>query len=80
MESQMDSRHSRQQAARCLHIAELSPSAKLKGVLLAEAEAWNTLADDQEWLEQRALDREKQDALSASALNAAEARALHRVA
>ena len=77
MDSQLDSRYSRRQAARCLQIAEATPSAKLKSVLLVEAEAWNTLAADQEWLEQRAVERERQDALSA---NAGEGQAFRRVA
>ena len=80
MASQMDSRHSRQQAAKCVQIAETTPSAKLKSVLLAEAQAWNNLADDQEWLEQRATDRERHDALSVSASNAADAGTFRRVA
>jgi hypothetical protein len=80
MASQMDSRYSRQHAARCLQLAEATPSAKLKSVLLAEAEAWTSLAADQEWLEQRAIAREKHDALSASASNAAEAGVFRRVA
>lgn len=79
MESQWDSQYSRRQAARCLQIAELTPSAKLKGVLLAEAEAWNNLADDQAWLEQRAADRREHDALTEISPNA-EARASRRVA
>lgn len=80
MDSRMDSRYSRGQAARCLQIADVTPSAKLKNVLLAEAEAWNSLADDQEWLEQRALDRERHDAVSTGASNAARAPAFRRVA
>ena len=80
MDSQMDSRYSRQHAARCLQMAEATSSAKLKSVLLAEAEAWNTLADDQEWLEQRAIERQEHDALSASASNTADARQFRRVA
>jgi hypothetical protein len=60
----MDSQHSRQQAARCLQLAEQAPSAKLRDVLVAEAEAWNALADDQEWLEQRATERQSHNALA----------------
>ena len=79
MDSQWDSRDSRRQAARCLQIAEMTSSAKLKDVLLAEAEAWNNLADDQAWLEQRAADRRQHDELSESASDT-EAGAIARVA
>jgi len=48
---------SHQQAARCLELAEKAPSAKLKGFLLAEAEAWTGLAQEQEWLERRSAER-----------------------
>lgn len=60
----MDSQHSRQQAARCRQLAEEAPMAKLKNVLLAQAQAWNSLAEDQEWLEQRTLERQSHDALA----------------
>jgi hypothetical protein len=48
---------SHHQAARCLELAEKAPSAKLKGFLLAEAEAWTGLAQEQEWLERRTAER-----------------------
>jgi hypothetical protein len=60
----MDSRHSRQQATRCMQLAETTPSSKLKALLITEAEAWNSLAEDQEWLEQRAVERRSHDALA----------------
>ncbi len=53
----MSAEESHQQAARCLEIAEKAPSAKLKGFLLAEAEAWTSLAEEQEWLERRSAER-----------------------
>ena len=53
----MSAEESYQQAARCLQLAGEAPSAKLKGFLLAEAEAWTSLAKDQEWLERRSTDR-----------------------
>ena len=46
-----------QHAARCLQLAEKAPSAKLRGFLLAEAEAWVCLAKEQEWLERRSAER-----------------------
>ena len=46
-----------QHAARCLQLAEKAPSAKLRGFLLAEAEAWSSLAEEQEWLERRSAER-----------------------
>jgi hypothetical protein len=48
---------SHQQAARCWQLAEEAPSVKLKGFLLAEAEAWTCLANEQEWLERRSAER-----------------------
>jgi hypothetical protein len=60
----LDSQHSRQQAVRCLQLAEQAPSTKLRDVLLAQAQAWHCLAEDQEWLEQRALERRSHDALA----------------
>jgi hypothetical protein len=60
----LDSQHSRHQAARCLQLAEEAPTAKLKTVLLAQSQAWNSLAEDQEWLEQRTLERHSHDALA----------------
>ena len=53
----MSAQESHQQAARCLQLAKQAPSAKLKGFLLAEAEAWRRLAEEQEWLVQRAAKR-----------------------
>ena len=53
----MSAQESRQQAERCLQLAKEVPSAKLKDVLLAEAEAWNCLAEEQEWLERRSAER-----------------------
>jgi len=44
-------------AARCSQLAKEAPSAKLKGFLLAEAQAWTELAEEQEWLEQRKTER-----------------------
>jgi hypothetical protein len=46
-----------QHAARCSQLAKEAPSAKLKGFLLAEAEAWSCLAEEQEWLERRKAER-----------------------
>ena len=60
----MDFQHSRRQAARCLQLAEEAPSAKLRNVLAAEARAWNCLAEDQEWLEQRSTERSSHDSLA----------------
>jgi hypothetical protein len=60
----MDSQHSRRQAARCLQLAEQVPSAKLRGVLVAEARAWISLAEDQEWLEQRSTERASHDTVA----------------
>ena len=60
----MDSRHSRQQATRCMQLAEAVASGKMKNLLVAEAHAWNLLADDQEWLEQRTLERRSHEALA----------------
>jgi hypothetical protein len=53
----MSADESRYQATRCLQIAEETPSAKLKGVLIAHAKAWNRLAEEQERIERRAADR-----------------------
>jgi hypothetical protein len=47
-----------QQAARCRQLAEEAPSAKLKKLLLAEAQAWTGLAEEQEWLERRSIERQ----------------------
>ena len=46
-----------QHAERCSQLAEKAPSAKLKGFLLAEAQAWTELAEEQEWLERRKSER-----------------------
>ncbi len=46
-----------QHAARCSQLAKEAPSAKLKGILLAEAQAWTCLAEEQEWLERRKSER-----------------------
>jgi len=53
----MSAKESHQQAARCLQLAKEAPSAKLKGFLIAEAEAWTCLAQEQEWLERRSTER-----------------------
>ena len=53
----MSADESHQQAARCLQLANEAPSAKLKRFLLAEAEAWTCLAEEQEWLERRSAER-----------------------
>jgi hypothetical protein len=45
-------------AARCSQLAKEAPSARLKGIMLAEAEAWTCLAEEQEWLERRKADRQ----------------------
>jgi hypothetical protein len=60
----MGAEHSRQQADRCLLLAEEAPSAKLRIFLIAEARAWNCLAEDQEWLEQRSAERRSNDKLA----------------
>ena len=46
-----------QHAERCSQLAKEAPSAKLKGILLAEAQAWTCLAEEQEWLERRKAER-----------------------
>ena len=46
-----------QHAARCSQLAKEAPSDKLRGFLLAEAQAWTELAEEQEWLEQRKTER-----------------------
>jgi hypothetical protein len=46
-----------QHAARCSQLAKQAPSAKLKGILLAEAQAWTCLAEEWEWLERRKAER-----------------------
>ena len=53
----MSAKESHQQAVRCLELAKEAPSAKLKGFLIAEAEAWTCLAQEQEWLERRSTER-----------------------
>jgi hypothetical protein len=53
----MSAEQSKQQAARCSQLAKDTPSAKLKGILLAEAQAWTFLAEEQEWLERRRVER-----------------------
>jgi hypothetical protein len=53
----MSAQESHQRAERCLQLAKEAPSAKLKDVLLAEAQAWKCLAEEQEWLRQRAAKR-----------------------
>jgi hypothetical protein len=60
----MDSQYSRQQASRCMELAEATRSARLKNLLIAEAEAWNSLAEDQDWLEQRIVERRSREALA----------------
>jgi len=44
-------------AARCSQLAKEAPSARLKGIMLAEAQAWTCLAEEQEWLERRKSER-----------------------
>jgi hypothetical protein len=56
-ERRMSAEEFHQHAARCSQLAEKAPSAKLKGVLLAEAQAWTELAEEQEWLERRKAER-----------------------
>lgn len=53
----MNAEEFHQHAARCLQLAEKAPSAKLRGFLLTEAEAWTCLAEEQEWLERRSAER-----------------------
>jgi hypothetical protein len=53
----MSAQESHHQATRCLQLAKEAPSAKLKGFLLAESEAWTRLAEEQEWLERRSAER-----------------------
>jgi len=47
-----------------MRLAEAVPSGKLKNRLVAEAQAWNSLAEDQEWLEQRTAERRSHEALA----------------
>jgi hypothetical protein len=60
----MGSVESRHQAARCLQLAENAPAAKLRDFFIAEMQAWNRLAEDQEWLEQRAAERQSRAAIA----------------
>jgi hypothetical protein len=46
-----------QHAERCSQLAKEAPSARLKGILLAEAQAWTCLAEEHEWLERRKSER-----------------------
>jgi hypothetical protein len=56
-ERRMSAEEFHQHAARCSQLAEKAPSAKLRGFLLAEAQAWTELAEEQEWLERRKAER-----------------------
>jgi len=47
-----------------MRLAEKTPSAKLKGVMFAQARAWNCLADDQEWLEHRIAERQSRETIA----------------
>jgi hypothetical protein len=63
-ENAMGAHYSRQQAARCLQLAEDAPSARLKVTLLAQAREWNCLAEDQEWLEKRIAERQSREPIA----------------
>jgi hypothetical protein len=53
----MSAEESRQQALRCIQVAKQTEAPKLKELLLAQADAWRTLADEQERIEKRARER-----------------------
>jgi len=57
-----DAEESRQHAARCLQKAHETSSAKLKEALLAQSQAWNRLAAEQQRLERRAAERQAREA------------------
>jgi hypothetical protein len=67
----MSANESHQQAARCLRIAEETPSTKLKGVLRAQALAWQRLAEEQQQLERRAAERIAREAAERQAYESA---------
>jgi hypothetical protein len=57
----MSATESHEHAARCLQVAEKTNSRKLKGILLAQAEAWLLLGEEQERIETRARERASRD-------------------
>lgn len=62
----MSAKESHDRAARCFRMAEETPSPKLKANLVAQAEAWNRLAEEQERIEWRAAERRARESLHTS--------------